>query len=206
VGDGFAPELRHVTGARRFSQAISEGDGISLVALVSDLASARDAEEQGAEALVVSRPVEGLAEATGLPVLWRPHGAPEQAQRAGVDACVLTVAGTDDEDGELERLQQEALAVGLECVVEVGDEDELDLALERIDPEILLLSGSRDDEGPLDRALELLPDVPAGKLAVAEVESAGRDEIEELERAGVDAVIVGARNLAGLVGEPPPEV
>jgi hypothetical protein len=191
-----------VTGARRFSQAISEGDGISLVAMVSDVASAQAAEEQGAEALVVSRPVDGLGDATGLPVLWRPPGRPEQAREAGADACVVAVAGLDEEDGELERLHRDALELGLDCVVEVGSEEELELALELIDPEILLLRSSEDGEG----ALELLPDVPAGKLAVAEVDVAGRDEVAELERVGVDAVIVGSGNLAGLVGEPPPEV
>jgi len=196
-----------VTGARRFSQAISEGDGISLVALVGDLESALAAEEQGAEALVVSRPIDGLGEATALPVLWRPPGVPGSAEQAGADACVVSVAGLDEENGDLERLHGEALALGLDCVVEVSSEEELERALERIDPEILLLSSEGDgDGGPLDRALELLPDVPAGKLAVAELNAAGRDEVDELERAGVDAVIVDARNLTGLAGEPPPEV
>ena len=194
-----------MTGARRFSQAISEGDGISLVALVGDLESARAAEEQGAEALVVSRPIEGLGDATALPVLWRPPGAPESAEQAGADACVVSVAGLDEENGDLERLHREALALGLDCVVEVGSEEELERALERIDPEILLLS-SEGDGGPLDGALELLPDVPAGKLAVAELNAAGRHEVDELERAGVVAVIVDSRNLTGLAGEPPPEV
>jgi len=195
-----------VTGARRFSQAISEGDGISLVALVGDLESARDAEEQGAEALVVSLFIHGLGEVTALPVLWRPPGAPESAEQAGADACVVSM-GFDEENGDLERLHREALALGLDCVVEVSSEEELEQALERIDPEILLLSSEGDgDGGPLDRALELLPDVPAGKLAVAELNAAGRDEVDELERAGVDAVIVDARNLTGLAGEPPPEV
>ena len=58
-------------------------------------------------------------------------------------------------------------------------------------------------------ALQLCPalaDVPAGKLAVADVRVSGRDEVEELERAGVDAVIVAAGNIAELVGSAPPEV
>jgi indole-3-glycerol phosphate synthase len=94
-------------------------------------------------------------------------------------------------------------------VVEVHDEEELELALERLDPEIFLLSRREDadsGESALDRALELLPDVPAGKLAVADVPVSGREQVDELERAGVDAVIVGAGNVADLVGDPPPEV
>jgi indole-3-glycerol phosphate synthase len=197
-----------VTGARRFSQAISEGDGISIIALVSDVAGAQAAEEQGAEALVLSTPVEGLPSATGLPVLWRPHGSPEQAHSAGADACVLAVAPFEDDDAELERLYRGALELGLDCAVEVGDEDQLERALEWIDPEIFLLSNVDADDGdhPLQRALDLLPDVPAGKLAIAEIDVAGRQEVAELERAGMDAVIVRTGDVAELTGEPPPEV
>jgi hypothetical protein len=46
-----------VTGARHFSQAISEGDGISVVVVADDLESARAAEEEGAEALALTRPL-----------------------------------------------------------------------------------------------------------------------------------------------------
>jgi indole-3-glycerol phosphate synthase len=90
----------------------------------------------------------------------------------------------------------------------VHDDEELELALERIDPEIFLLSVPRADDGetPLESTLDLLPDVPAGKLAVAEVEITGRADVAELERAGVDAVIVGAGRVADLIGEPAPEV
>ena len=52
--------------------------------------------------------------------------------------------------------------------------------------------------------LELLPDVPAGKLAIAELPITGPEEVAELERAGVDAVIVGATNVSELVGDAPP--
>ena len=177
------------------SQAISEGDGISIMPVVSGPEDARAAEEEGAEALVLVAPVNGLRGATGLPLLWRPHGSPGDAISAEADACILSAARLEDDDGELERMHREALELGLECVVEVGEDEEL--ALERIDPEIFLLA---------DRALELLPDVPAGKLAIAEVDRAARDDVAELERAGMDAVIVRAGNIAELIGEPPPEV
>jgi hypothetical protein len=197
-----------VTGARRFSQAISEGDGISLVAVVADLDAARAAEAEGAEALVLRTAVDGIAETTGLPLLWRPPGSPEHARAAGADACVVAVGDADDDGDELERLHRDALDLGLDCVIEVHDEEELELALERIDPEIFLLSVPQRNDGqpPLESTLDLLPDVPAGKLAVAEVDVTYRDEVAELERAGVDAVIVRAGSVADLIGEPPPEV
>jgi indole-3-glycerol phosphate synthase len=52
----------------------------------------------------------------------------------------------------------------------------------------------------------LLPDIPAGKLAIADLDVTTPDEIAELERAGVDAVIVAAHSIAGLVRAAPPEV
>ena len=52
--------------------------------------------------------------------------------------------------------------------------------------------------------LELLTDVPAGKLAIADLAGVVRAEVDELERAGVDAVVVAAGNVTELVGAAPP--
>ena len=51
------------------------------------------------------------------------------------------------------------------------------------------------DDGSVDIATtyELMPDVPAGKTVVAESGITGREELEELERVGVDAVLIGER-------------
>jgi indole-3-glycerol phosphate synthase len=196
-----------LTGERRFSEAISEGDGISVIVEVAAAADARAAEADGAEALVVRGQVDGLAEASSLPVLWIAEGAPAAAIDAGADAWLLSLDRHDDEVEELERLYAEATELGLDCVVVVRDEDQLDAVLERLDPEIILLSARPgDDEDPLERALDLLPDVPAGKLAIADAPVSGRESVVALERAGVDAVIVGAVNVAELVGGAPPEV
>jgi len=48
--------------------------------------------------------------------------------------------------------------------------------------------------------------VPVGKLAIAEASDVTREQVVELERRGVDAVIVRARNVAELVGGAPPSV
>jgi indole-3-glycerol phosphate synthase len=183
---------------------ISEGDGISLLVTVEDPEAARRAEADGAEALVVRGAVGGLRDATGLPILWCAEGPLEEAMRAGADAYLI-VHGSRDLD-EVAARHREALDAGLDCVVGVEDEDELEAVLEAVDPEIFLLSTPGDHQGAdaLERVLELLPDVPAGKLAIAEVTVSGRDQVDELERAGVDAVLVGAADVAGLVaGEPP---
>jgi AmiR/NasT family two-component response regulator len=195
-----------VRGTRRFSQAISEGDGISLLVDVDGPEAARRAEADGAEALVVRGAIAGLGEATGLPILWCAAGPLEEARRSGADAYLIVSSSHDlDELGDRHR---EALEAGLDCVVAVADEDELERVLETVDPEIFLLSTPGDHRGAdaLERVLELLPDVPAGKLAIAEVTVSAREQVDELERAGFDAVLVGAGEVAGLAGGAPPEV
>ena len=41
-----------------------------------------------------------------------------------------------------------------------------------------------------ERVLDLLSDLPAGKLAIADVGDVTEEQLVELERAGVDAVFV----------------
>jgi indole-3-glycerol phosphate synthase len=193
--------------SRRFSQAISEGDGISVIVDVADVEAAQAAAAQGAEALAVRTAVVGLRSATELPVLWRAPGPPSEAARAGADAWLVVVSDAGEDDEWLARQHAEAVQLGLDCVVEVTNEEELELALERLDAEIFLLTPGDEGNGDeLAHALELLPDIPAGKLAVAAVPGPSREQVDELERAGVDAVIVGARNVSELVGDAPPPV
>ena len=195
-------------GSRRLSQRISEGDGISVIVDVTDAEGARSAEAQRAEAIAVRELPNGVREATSLPIFWRGAGDPEAARDWGADACLLSVASFDDDADELARRHRRSLDLGLDCVIQVCDEEELELALERIDPEIFLLTATEADGGDeaVDEVLDLLPDVPAGKLAVAFLAVATRDQVVALERAGVDAVLVGAGDVGELVGEMPPEV
>jgi indole-3-glycerol phosphate synthase len=192
---------------RRFSHAIAEGDGISVIAAVEDPDSARAAEEQRAEALVVRGDPAAVREASSLPILWRADVPLEDASEVA-DAVMLVFDSLDDEDGRLEQLHAHALELGLDCAVEVRDEEELEQALERVDPEIFLLSPAEagDKESPLDVVLDLLAAVPAGKLAIADLRLTTPDEVQELERAGCDAVIVHGHDVSPLAGGPPPEV
>jgi indole-3-glycerol phosphate synthase len=189
--------------ARRLSHAIAEGDGISLLVEVSDGAAARAAEEHGAEGLVLRVAEPAFRAETALPSLaYGP--APDAAAAAAADAVVLT---TDEGDDALAELVDRCHELGIEYVVRVSDDDELARALDHVDPEILLLTPERAEtaQAPLDRLLELLPDVPAGKLAIAELAGASRKDVEELERAGVDAVLVSG-DIEALVGDAVPDV
>jgi hypothetical protein len=193
--------------SRRFSQAISEGDGISVIVEVDGPEAARDADEAGAEALVIPdtarTQIPSIRGATDLPLAVFLRGGTTTASLDGVDAAIVGVR--DDDREPLERVQRE-LADSLELAFRIETEEHLAFVLDEFDPEILVLAARSGERAPLDRVLELLPDVPAGKLAIADIGARTRDEVEELERAGVDGVIVGAGNVAHLVGAAPPEV
>lgn len=161
--------MRRVTGPRRLSHAISEGDGISLIVAVDGPEAAQRAEADGAEALLVDGDLEAIRAASALPILT--------SGNAAADARVVR----PEEEFEL--------GAGIELVVRVEDEDELEAALERLDPELFVLCGDDEDE-PLQHVLDLLSDVPAGKLAIADLDGITQAEIDALERAGVDAVLV----------------
>jgi hypothetical protein len=159
-----------VTGPRRLSQAISEGDGISLIVTVAGPEEARQAEAGGAEALLADDHADAIRAATSLPILTA-------AGSAG-DARIVRPG---DEDIEL--------VDSVELVVHVGREEELEEALERFDPELFVLA-ARDADDPLERVLDLLSDLPAGTLAIADMGDVTQEQLAELERAGVDAVLV----------------
>jgi CheY-like chemotaxis protein len=195
-----------VNAGRRFSQAISEGDGISLIARISAPDDAARVEEHGAEAVLVAAGGDGaLAQirgATNLPLLVVWPGEVGQPPPEA-DACLLDVG--DDLDS-LARLSED-LAEACELAFRIDDEERLESALEQLDPEIFVLAApDADGEEALERVLDLLPDVPAGKLAIAELTASSRDDVGALERAGFDGVIVEPRSVADLVGDAPPEV
>jgi indole-3-glycerol phosphate synthase len=187
---------------RRLSQAIAEGDGISVLVEVRDGAAAVRAEASGAEGVVARGAGAELRSHTALPLLA--YGPlPDAAAADAADAVVLSADDDDMLAGHAERCRE----LGLEIVVGVRDDDELERVLEHVDPEILLLTAelAEDEQEPLDRVLELLQDVPAGKLAIAELSNASREDVEELERAGVDAVLVTG-DVEALVGDSVPDV
>jgi indole-3-glycerol phosphate synthase len=103
---------------------------------------------------------------------------------------LLIVRALDDED--LRSLYDEARSLDLDCLVEVHDTGELERALVA-DAEVIGINNRNLDQGTVDLAktFELMPDVPAGKTVVAESGISGRAELQELERVGVDAVLVG---------------
>ena len=183
----------------RFSQAISEGDGISVIpSLNGDVAAlAAASESAGAEAIAVATPEDAATarQASALPVVVRGPLAVREGlegiRSSGADAFVLEYEDAGG-DGVLEALVDEAQQSDIDCLLDVRDEDELDRALERVDPDVVFITqlGGSSAEEALERTLDLLPDVPAGKLVVAESGLVSREQVLALERAGVDGLVV----------------
>ncbi|HVW19018.1 MAG TPA: indole-3-glycerol phosphate synthase TrpC [Solirubrobacteraceae bacterium] len=133
--------------------------------------------------------------ASGLPILRKdfivdPYQVYETAAW-GADALLLIVAALDPRD--LGALFEEARALDLDVLVEVHDEEELERALEAVDAKVIGINNRDlgDFSVDVERTFELLADVPAGKTVVSESGFHSREQIEELERVGVDAVLVG---------------
>ena len=123
-----------------------------------------------------------------------------EAKAAGADA-VLLVVGAMSQD-ELAALYREAHALDLDAIVEIHDEEELDAALE-LDADVLGINNRNLEDFSVDiqRTFDLLHDVPAGKVVVSESGIQSRDQIDELEQVGVDAVLIGE----ALMRAPDPE-
>lgn len=113
-----------------------------------------------------------------------------EALAAGADAILLIVAALTP--AELAELHDEARALGLAALIEVHDADELHIALAT---GAQLIGINNRDLGTLEvdtaRIFELAPHVPAGVIVVAESGFSRRDELDRLQEAGVDAVLVG---------------
>jgi indole-3-glycerol phosphate synthase len=113
-----------------------------------------------------------------------------EAAAAGADAILLIVAALEPKD--LAELLHEAAALDLDALVEVHDERELEIALE-VEADVLGINNRdlSDFSVDIERTFVLLADVPAGKTVVSESGFSTRDQLDELERVGVDAVLIG---------------
>jgi indole-3-glycerol phosphate synthase len=140
-----------------------------------------------------------VKEAVGLPVMMKDvvvdPAQVEAGRRAGADA-VLLIAGIFAEGmarGELDDVVELAHREGLEAVVEVHDEGELDIAL----------SGDTDIVGVNNRDLgtlsvstkvseNLLRKGPFAKPVICESGISTRNEIESLRSLGADGFLIGS--------------
>jgi len=113
-----------------------------------------------------------------------------EAAAMGAD-CILLIAACLD-DRQLAELEDCAIGLGLEVLVEVHDGDELDRAL---DLRTALLGINNRDlrtfEVTLDTTLRLRRRVPPDKLLVTESGILARSDVQRMRDAGVHAFLVG---------------
>ena len=132
--------------------------------------------------------------ACGLPILRKDFIVDEyqlyEAKVAGADAVLLIVAALEPE--ELSALNERALTLGLEVMVEVHDRDELRTAL-KMGAELIGINNRdlRDFSVDVERTAKLMGGIPSGVTVVSESGIAGAEQLGKLKDAGVDAVLVG---------------
>jgi indole-3-glycerol phosphate synthase len=211
-------EARAQSVPRGFAAALRAAEGIGVVAEVKrrspskgDLAAdldpaelARAYERGGATCLSVLTDREFFGgspddlrvarAATRLPVLRKDFTvAPADvcdARIMGADAVLLIAAALDDDElGELHTL---AVDVGLDVLVEVHDEEELDRA---VAIEASLIGVNQRDLATFEvdnaRAARVGGAIPATAVRVAESGIRGPEDAAALAAAGFDAVLVG---------------
>ena len=106
------------------------------------------------------------------------------------------------DDSRLASLYAQAQELDLDALVEIHDDEELERALE-LDCDVIGINNRNLEDFSVDiqRTFDLLADVPAGKVVVSGVRIHHREQIEELEQVGVDAVLIGE----ALMRAPDPE-
>ena len=132
--------------------------------------------------------------ACSLPVLRKDFTVSEldvvDARLMGAD-CVLLIAAALD-PAELRRVHQLATDVGLDVLVEIHDEAELEVAL---DADATLIGVNQRDlvtfQVDHERAVRMAGAIPDAAVKVAESGVRGGDDARALEAAGYDAVLVG---------------
>ncbi len=113
-----------------------------------------------------------------------------EARAWGADAVLLIVAILDD--SALKELITVSHKLGMHCLLEVHDKDELKRAL-KYDAQLIGINNRNLQtlEVDINVTKELRPLVPPGRLVVSESGIKGRDDIEKLKEWGVDAALIG---------------
>jgi indole-3-glycerol phosphate synthase len=142
--------------------------------------------------------------ASTLPVLRKDfivdHYQLQETRLAGAAAVLLIVAALAEP--ELASLHGEARAMGLDVLVEVHERAELHTAIE-LGADIVGINNRdlRDFSVDVERTSRLIGEVPPGVVAVSESGIEGVAQVQRLEQAGVQAVLVGE----ALMRSPDPE-
>ncbi len=143
-------------------------------------------------------------ENTGLAVLRKDFIIDEyqiyESRYYGADAVLLIVSVLDET--KLKSFINIAKGLGMDCLVEVHDESELDAAI-RSGGDIIGIN-NRDFATmttDMNTTLELSKHVPSGVVVVSESGVRSKEDIVFLQEANIDAVLVGTAIMEGDVEE-----
>ena len=113
-----------------------------------------------------------------------------EARAMGADCVLLIVASL--EDGQMAELNAAAVEQGLDVLVEVHDAAELERALQLDTPLVGVNNRNLHNfEVSLNTTLELLPQIPADRLAVTESGILTQDDVQLMLDNGVYSFLVG---------------
>jgi indole-3-glycerol phosphate synthase len=113
-----------------------------------------------------------------------------EARAMGADAILLIVSALDH--GLMAEMEAAAHGLGMDVLVETHDGDELTAAL-RLKTRLQGINNRnlRTFEVSLDNTLNLLPRIPAERMVVTESGILGRDDVQRMREANVNAFLVG---------------
>jgi indole-3-glycerol phosphate synthase len=195
---------------RGFRQALARGSGARIIAKgeiranFDPVGCAMSYGEAGAAAISVLTDehyfggrlefLGAVRSAVGVPLLRKDFVIDayqiDESRVSGADAVLLIVAALSQE--ELGRLRQHAVSLGLDALVEVHHEEELETAL-AAGADLIGINNRdlRSFETDLAVTERLAPQVPANTLIVSESGIFSHEEIRRLEEVGVHAFLVG---------------
>ena len=204
--------------ARGFGKALLAGTGIRLIAEVKKASPSKGVIREDFDPVKIAGTYEGsgaaclsvltekkyfqgdlgylaaIRQAVGLPLLRKDFIIDEyqifEARAAGADAILLIAACLDKR--QMEDLLGTAEGIGLDVLVESHTSKELDKSL--VAGAKIVGINNRDLTSftvSLQTTFDLLKDIPDDRIVVSESGIKSRDDVAKLERAGVDAILVG---------------
>jgi indole-3-glycerol phosphate synthase len=114
-----------------------------------------------------------------------------ESRALGADCVLLIMAALGN--SQVEELFAAAQAMGLDALIEVHNEAELDRALERLNPPMIGVNNRdlKTLEISLEVSKRLAPRMPADVLKVAESGIYANSELQELRKSGFNTFLVG---------------